>query len=147
MAMKRKLKWIAAVLAVLLLGFGTALFLWPRDRITPESWRQIEIGMTENQVEEILGGPGMNLFQLQLKGRHFFTSVSLCEPANYDIRILLPFNEDTPKFWTSQRHCLQIGFDRTGKVRGKVLWESWLDETTFLDRLGDWLGWREKIRE
>jgi len=27
--MKRKLKWLAIVLAVSLLGFGTALFLWP----------------------------------------------------------------------------------------------------------------------
>jgi hypothetical protein len=47
--MKQKLKWIAAVLAVLLVGMATALFLWPRDRIIPESWGQIEIGMTENQ--------------------------------------------------------------------------------------------------
>jgi hypothetical protein len=36
--MKRKLKWLAIVLAVSLLGFGTALLLWPRDRITAESW-------------------------------------------------------------------------------------------------------------
>jgi hypothetical protein len=35
--MKRKLKWLAIVLAVLLLGLGTAFFLWPRDRITAES--------------------------------------------------------------------------------------------------------------
>ena len=65
--MKRKPKWIAVVLVVLLLGFGTALFLWPRDRITPESWRQIEIGMTENQVEEILGGPGKNEAEAEAK--------------------------------------------------------------------------------
>jgi len=57
--MKRKLKWLAIVLAVSLLGFGTALFLWPRDRITAESWQKIQIGMTEEEVAEILGGPGM----------------------------------------------------------------------------------------
>ena len=39
--MKRKLKWLTIVLAVLLLGFGTALLLWPRDRITAESWQKI----------------------------------------------------------------------------------------------------------
>jgi hypothetical protein len=59
--MKRKLKWLAIVLAVLLLGFGTALLLWPRDRITAESWQKIRIGMTENEVAEILGGPGWRL--------------------------------------------------------------------------------------
>src|SRR6516225_9420742 len=57
--MKRKLKWLAIVLAVSLLGFGTALLLWPRDRITAESWQKIQIGMTEDEVAEILGGPGM----------------------------------------------------------------------------------------
>ena len=32
--MKPKLKWLAIVVAVSLLGFGTALWFWPRDRIT-----------------------------------------------------------------------------------------------------------------
>jgi hypothetical protein len=58
--MKRKLKWLAIVLALSLLGFGTALWLWPRDRITVESWKQIRLGMTEDEVAEILGGPGEN---------------------------------------------------------------------------------------
>src|SRR6516164_4276027 len=58
--MKRKLKWLAIVLAVSLLGLGTALLLWPRDRITVESWQKIQIGMTEKEVAEILGGAGMN---------------------------------------------------------------------------------------
>jgi len=57
--MKRKLKWLAIVLAVSLLGFGAALLLWTRDRITAESWQKIRIGMTEEEVVEILGGPGM----------------------------------------------------------------------------------------
>ena len=48
--MKRKLKLLAIVLAVSLLGFGTALLLWPRDRITAESWQKIRIGMTEDEV-------------------------------------------------------------------------------------------------
>ena len=57
--MKRKLKWLAIFLAVSLLGFGTALLLWPRDRITAESWQKIQVGMTEDEVADILGGPGM----------------------------------------------------------------------------------------
>ena len=50
--MKRKLKWLAIVLGVSLLGFGTALLLWPRDRITAESWHKIRIGMTVKEVEK-----------------------------------------------------------------------------------------------
>ena len=141
--MKQKLKWLAIVLAVSLLGFGTALFLMrTHARITPESWRQIEIGMTENQVEEILGVPGMGLDQLH----HFLTSVVLSEPIgyctrleNWQIRLGLD-QQDTHRFWTSQRHCLQIGFDGTGKLRGKVLWESG-KPSSIIDRLRDWLGW------
>jgi hypothetical protein len=94
--MKRKLKWLAIVLAVSLLGFGMALFLWLRDRISAKSWRYIEIGMTENQVEEILGGPGMSWEQL--KGRHFLGAVVRCEPSNFS---LVPIDEDTYRFWTS----------------------------------------------
>src|SRR5215467_633386 len=61
--MKRKLKWLAVVLAVLLLGFGTALLLWPRDPITAESWKRIRVGMTVEEVERILGRPGESLPQ------------------------------------------------------------------------------------
>jgi len=66
--MKRKLKWIAAVLAVLLLGFGTALLLWPRDRIGAESWQKIRIGMTESEVENILGSSATAEFLAFLTG-------------------------------------------------------------------------------
>jgi hypothetical protein len=59
--MKRKLKWLAIILAVSLLGFGTALLLWPRDRITAESWQKIRIGITEDEVAEILGGLGLRI--------------------------------------------------------------------------------------
>ena len=59
--MKRKLKWMAVVLAVLLVGLGVALFVWPRDRITTESWKNIRIGMTVKEVESILGRPGLRM--------------------------------------------------------------------------------------
>ena len=144
--MKRKLKWLTIVLAVSLLGFGTALFLWPRDRITAESWEQIRVGMTEKEVVEILGQPsGMTLEELI--GHGFFNLLVLCEPIGYEGLTLdvawnlrPALNQDTPKFWASQRHCLQIGFDGTGKVRGKVLWES-NKPSSFIDRIRDWLGW------
>ena len=41
--MKRKLKWLAIVLVVSLLGFGMALLLWPRDRITVEWWNWADL--------------------------------------------------------------------------------------------------------
>ncbi|HMF17276.1 MAG TPA: hypothetical protein VKE98_08730 [Gemmataceae bacterium] len=101
--MKRKLKWIAAVLSVLLLGFGAALLLWPRDRITAESWKQIQIGMSEKEVEDILGRPGVsweaNLFPL-----HF----ELAESNDTLYIRRWPFESwESDKYWTSQRACIQ----------------------------------------
>jgi len=130
--MKRKLKWLAVVLAVSLLGLGTALLLWPRDRITAASWKQIRIGMTENQVEEILGQPGMSSEECKFFEKGQFLSLQLAKPI-YGVQA-------TFKYWTSQRGTtMQIGFDERGHVSAKRLWSS--GEPSFLDRIRDWLGW------
>jgi len=135
--MKRKLKWLAIVLAVSLVGFGTALLLWPRDRITPESWRQIEIGMTENQVEKILGGPGTSWKESWFWDTDQFplSDQILVEP-NYGVWILDILKRH--KNWTSQRGCMQIEFDLQGHVSGKAFWPS--ANGSFI-RFPDWLGW------
>jgi hypothetical protein len=138
--MKLKLKWLAIVLAVSLLGFGTALFLWPRDRITAESWEKIQIGMTENQVEKILGGPGTSWKESGFRDTDPFplSDQILVEP-NYGMWIL--DNLKRHKYWTSKRGCMQIEFDLQGHVSGKAFWPSGKADPNFLDRLRDWLGW------
>jgi hypothetical protein len=125
--MKRKLKWTAVVLAVSLLGFATAIFLWSRDRITAESWKQIQIGMSEKEVEEILGGPGKRQCPPGLVRQ-------LSEP--HDISL---FDRFISKYWTSQRGCIQVNFDLRGNVCEKAFGRS--GEPNFIDRLRDWLGW------
>ena len=133
--MKRKLKWLAIVLAVSLLGFGTELFLWPRDRITAQSWEKIEIGMTENQVEEILGRPGVSWEDSKFFDMGQFR-LELAEPNKIVWRL-----DDliASKYWTSQHGCMQVKFDPQGNISGKAFWHS--SEPFFLDRLRDWLGW------
>ena len=146
-AMKRKLKWLAIVLAVLLLGFGTALLLWPRDRITAESWQKIRIGMTEEEVAEILGGPGVSLDEtwaqydrLQKQLNHApwqFEDPHLAEPADKGLFVV----GERDKIWTGRRGMIEIEFDQ----ENRVCWKSfrgvrWINEG-ILDRLRDWLGW------
>src|SRR6516225_7295527 len=58
--MKRKLKWLVLVLVILVVGLGTAFFLWPRDKITVDSYKMMRLGMTEKEVEVIVGGPGIS---------------------------------------------------------------------------------------
>jgi hypothetical protein len=142
--MKRKLKWLAIVLAVSLLGFGTALLLWPRDRITAESWQKIRIGMTEDEVVKILGGPGINRdeywhlhFGLEKELGRFpfeFKGAKLQEPEAW-------LQGDETKFWTGQRGMIIIELDQDNKVCLKSFQGvRWINQG-FLDRLRDWLGW------
>jgi hypothetical protein len=116
--MKRNLKWLAAVLAVSLLGFGTALLLWPRDRITKASWEKIRIGMTEKEVEGILSGPGKILGG---PGQGWDNT------------------KRGEKVWLGRRGSILISF-KNGDVIGKF-WDKDDSGPTFIDRLRDWLGW------
>jgi len=147
--MKRKLKWLAAVLVVLLLGFGTALFLWPRDhdRITVESWKKIRIGMTEDEVAEILGGPGMSGEEAQRLEKELARigkpPIQFSEEIQQEPEVGLPFIKERSKVWLGHRGALIIEFDGNpeGRVRRKMFCEIQSSEVTFLDRLRDWLGW------
>src|SRR5215467_11717480 len=114
--MKRKLKWLAIVLTVSLLGFGTALLLWPRDRITAESWQKIRIGMTEEEVAEILDGAGMTLeedvrLEKALGGED--QAPWLAEPLM--MRGGLFWHRD--KIWVGRRGRIVIELDRDEHVR------------------------------
>ena len=154
--MKRKLKWLAIVLAVLLLGFGTALFFWPRDRITAESWQNIRIGMTEEEVVEILGGPGMSreeywpqIGRLDKElGRVAFefggpiVGPILEERADFlaDGRAL-PIDWDKFKIWNGRRGMIQIELNQDNLVCWKRFDGRRRINAGILDRLRDWLGW------
>ena len=145
--MKRKLKWLAIVLAVSLLGFGTALFLLPRDRITAESWKQIRLGMTVEEVEAILHGPGLSWKEYEAKemealdgGQALMANEVLEEP----IGGFLANELDKTLVWRGRHGELGVQVDREGHVRlkyfkgGQIV--RGIDPTIF-GRLRDWLGW------
>jgi hypothetical protein len=144
--MKRKLKWLAIVFGVLVLGIGTAFFLWPRDRITPESWKTIRIGMTVEEVEAILGGPGM-------KWKDYMDQWALAAEIGKPRSSRISFREGeepkkqvwwdakNSKVWPGTRALIGIQFDEGGHVMIKIF-EEWLPANpNFIDRLRDWLGW------
>ena len=147
--MKRKLKWLAIVLAVSLLGFGTALFLWPRDRITAESWQKIQIGMTEEEVAEILGGPAVTYVEADAQyerlekelGRPVleFQDPSLEEPVGPGFP--LPLVLERFKVWGGRRGRILIQFDEDNHVCWKGFHGMRWINGGILDRLRDWLGW------
>jgi hypothetical protein len=134
--MKRKLKWLAIVLAVSLLGFGTALWLWPRDRITAESRQKIRIGMTEDEVVEILGGPGMNHEEYLHHRRDFEIEGPELDEPEWGVP-----DWEMGKTWIGRRGLIRINLDQENRVSWKgfdgVRWNN----GSILDRLRDWLGW------
>ena len=143
--MKRKLKWLAIVLAVSLLGFGTALLLWPRDRITAESYEEIRVGMTENDVEQLLTRVGMKeenakdqIERLTKLGNAPFGFVGEIkqEPEG-------DFEPVLTRIWIGRRAILGIEYDRVpdGRVRRKLFLGIQATEPSFMDRLRAWLGW------
>ena len=145
--MKRKLKWLAIVVAVALLGFGTALLLWPRDRITVESWQKIRIGMTEEEVAEILGGPGMSreediadMARLANElGRAPFEDQGPWLEEPLMMRGVLIWHRDN--IWVGRRGSIVIELDRDNRVRWKSFHGLRWINGNILDRLRDWLGW------
>lgn len=139
--MKRKWKWTAVVLAVLLLGFGTALFLWPRDRITRESWEKIRIGMTEKEVEGILGGPGMNQEQYMVQWNQLTKTERISFDGSAFDRIGWQRQPKNEKIWLSRRGWLGIQLDQRAQVTGKAFYAIQSADPNFIDRIRDWLGW------
>jgi hypothetical protein len=144
--MKRNLKRLALVLAVLVLGLGTALFLWPRDRITAESWKKIQIGMTVKEVENILGGSGITWeevrAQLRLEkkmGKSPILETQLSEPKEIAQDDDVPVSEKG-KYWRGRRGVIEIHFDQVGNVKVKFFMRSG-KPPNIIDRLRDWLGW------
>ena len=143
--MKRKLKWLAIVLAVSLLGFGTALYLWPRDRITAESWQKIRIGMTEDEVAEILGGPGMSSDE---DIAHYVRLIKELRQRPYELehsRLEVPEGKEAAwertKIWIGRRGRIEIELDQDNHVCWKAFWRVRWSNGSFVDRLRDWLGW------
>ena len=143
--MKRKLKWLAIVLAVSLLGFGTALLLWPRDRITVESWQKIRLGMTEEEVAEILGRRGMSpeefLDQYNRLEQELLASPFRLDGPGLDEPAPRALDWDRGKIWTGRRGMIQIELDQDNHVRWKGFQPvRWINGGV-VDRFRDWLGW------
>jgi hypothetical protein len=59
MTLKRKLRWLGAAVAALTLCAAVAWFPWPAvPPISVETYERVRPGMTRQEVEELLGGPG-----------------------------------------------------------------------------------------
>jgi hypothetical protein len=130
----RRLLWCLGA-GVLLLAAGAVLWVVVRvlpDRVTPENYYRIKVGMTEREVEAILGGPAD------------------AEASGAFVPPLPPPTVAWMKFWVGERWVVIVDFDSRGRVVNRDCDEGetaefrrmhGLPELTFWRKLRRSLGW------
>jgi hypothetical protein len=118
-------KWKMALLALLCIFVGFSVLAWWRlskeDQINRSSYQQILLGSTLNEVEAVLGGPGV-YYSMEWAAR----DLPLRARPLTDIQAegLLEENPDNEepgrtRVWSSLDAVLLIHLDQEGRVDGK----------------------------
>jgi hypothetical protein len=87
------------------------------DRITRQSYNGIRAGMTEHEVEKLLGGPAGDYTNGWYAPPMIIGGCGLCDDElyrNVDVRVQLE--------WTGSKGEVWIGFDERGRVMQKYFW-------------------------
>jgi len=132
MKRKRLLLIFGCLAAVLLAGYATLWLTAPRHRITKESYDAIQIGMTEQEVEAVLGARA---------GVH----TSRCDTGSYGIGRcgdpMLGKDIKAGKEWVTEAVSVYIFFDENGRVARKCSGTGVAHENeSFLCKVRRWLG-------
>lgn len=124
-------RWLLLAVTLALAGIAGAIFLcgrasWP---VTRANYNRIKIGMTETEVEAILGGPGEELGPLNNEDIHADERPLLIarSPLPHDLRM-----------WTSATHKISVIFDGNRNVVSKSY--SRPAAANLPQRIIDWLG-------
>jgi len=113
-------------LAIIVLIACGVQFLIPArpGRISKANFDRIEIGMTEAEVEEILGA---GEYRSSYPERKFFGTVNTGPPGGGGCR---------EKYWDGPEGTIQLRFD------GDKVWSKhWSDDVALWDRLKKEVGW------
>jgi hypothetical protein len=127
--------WISvSILAVVAVGlFVGGWLMLPKPRINEESFGRIKIGMTQAQVEEIIGAPPGDY------------GVSKCElDVWHSDSMRLP--AWTCKQWLGQHDAITVWLDAEGKVADLSIWPVFRDYDSTFDQLLGYIGLKEKHR-
>jgi hypothetical protein len=140
--MKRKLPRIGVILSVLLLLTTAAFILWPRDWITKASFLKIQASTTEKEVESVLGRSGIHFKEVKAR----YEALAKQGDAIWYTQES-PMHNPKPlkgieRYWPGRAGIISIQINpNTGVVYFQQFITRRSLETSFLDRLRDWLGW------
>src|SRR5262249_35822365 len=118
---QRFLKTSVAFLALSLMT-GGGFLLWPRDRITEESWAKIQIGMTQKEVEEILGGSGISDKNRMKALEEEFPERRVNMKTAFTKREEGRGETELVRVWIGRRAFVKIEFDQNAHVKGKTIY-------------------------
>jgi hypothetical protein len=133
--MTRRRLFLFAALAALGVA-STVAFLWPRPRVTKESYERIKLGMTRPEVEALLGGPPGDY----TSGPRRPTDDKFVQDVREDVReiwlrpggtMLLPRHER----WQGDAGDLGVSFDPAGRALEKYFLPYEREKQTPLDYL------------
>ena len=110
--MKRKLAWVCLLVSPLVIG--AIWLLYPRDPITPANCNRIKSGMTDKDVEAILG-----------------THSDRAAPKTPNTNMLA---------WKGSRGTIYVEFVDLGKTVGAGAWFVQSEPKNLRERIRDWLG-------
>jgi hypothetical protein len=111
--MKRKRAWVCLLVSLLVLG-GLLFLLFPRDPITQANCDRIKSGMTDKDVEELLG-----------------THSDPAAPKTPNTSMLT---------WKGSRGMIYVEFVNFGKTVGAGAWFVQSEPKNLRERIRDWLG-------
>jgi hypothetical protein len=131
MTRKRLLLIIAAMVAVLAAGSVALRLAAPRHRITLENTRTIQRGMTEKEIEEILGVRAGDYSSTKPGGTFLYHQQAVTGMELVRMR--------GGKFWASDETSVWLRFDDAGRV-AEVFCGSYYEQDSLLDKIRDWLG-------
>jgi len=122
MSKSRALLLMLALVVCLAAGF--VVFLWvtaPGHHITFENLQQIQAGMTEQEVETILGAPAGDYSNGRTR---MWGGVSISKGVN--------------KKWIADDCAIEVAFAPNGRVGGLCITDA--RPETWIDKLRRWLG-------
>jgi len=149
MKRKRLLLIVGCLAAVLLAGYATFRLTAPRHRITIESFQAIREGMTELEVEAVLGAPA-GVYSTEAQTGFYLPKFRISWPAKWiyasDADIFIRTGSDLiekqgGKEWVGEELSIYICFNEGGRVlesrSGQV---PPTRNESFLAKLRRWLG-------
>ena len=126
MTRKRLLLILACFAAMLMAGYVTLRLTAPgRHQITEENCKAIQIGMTEEEVNAILGVESGD-----------YSTGAYKEDTAYKLLI----RQGSGKAWIADDAAIRVSFNEAGKVAAICFTSGPGEPNTFLNKVRRWLG-------